>query len=194
MRPSVPVWGSTFRTACSGRAAKRMKSSPNARIDMVGSNVYLIKISARPEILWFSSSIFCNPIWVKGCMVMMNRPSSAGGFAGNDHQRCGRAPALAAVALIDRPPNFGFGSRHRGVIQQASQLAGAAFGQASAPDLVAGVIRPWIETGERDERIRIAERHPLQRIGQRHAHHGADPHNGLQMFLRFHVLWGTGSN
>src|SRR3989338_3287617 len=33
MQLSVPVWGSTFRTACSGRAAKRMKSSPNARIE-----------------------------------------------------------------------------------------------------------------------------------------------------------------
>lgn len=72
--------------------------------------------------------------------------------------------------------------------QQAAQLTRAAFGQASATGFVTGVIRSGVETGERDERIRIAERNSLQRVGQCHAHQGADSHNGLQTLLRFLVL------
>lgn len=127
-------------------------------------------------------------------MVRVNRPCSAGDFAGDDYQGCCRAPTLGAVMLVEGFPDLGLGRRHCCVKQQAAQFAGAAFGPASATDCVAGIIRSGVEAGECNERLRISEGKPFQRIGRRHAHHGANAHNGLQTLLRFLVLRRAGCN
>ena len=62
---------------------------------------------------------------MKRCAIMVDRPGRSGDFAGNDHQRGGRTPALLPVRLVDRFPDSGFNGGHRGVKQQAAQLGGA---------------------------------------------------------------------
>jgi hypothetical protein len=86
--------------------------------------------------------------------------------------------------LVERVPGFGFDGGHRGVLQQPAQLGGPVFGQASATDFVPRVIRSRVKPGKGDERIRVAERHSLQGIGQGAAHQGADSHNGFHTVLR----------
>jgi hypothetical protein len=39
---------------------------------------------------------------------MMNRPGCTCNFSGDDHRRCGRAPAFGPVMLVDGFPDFGF--------------------------------------------------------------------------------------
>ena len=58
-------------------------------------------------------------------MVMMNRPGSAGDFAGDDYQCCGSAPALGAVVLRGMPRNRSHGGIDLG--NQGIQLVRDSF-------------------------------------------------------------------
>jgi|CXWL01.1.fsa_nt_gi hypothetical protein len=108
-------------------------------------------------------------------MITVNRPSGTGDFVGDDNEAGGGVPALSAIMLVNRFPHFGLDRSHRGIKQQTAKFARIALGQTPAPRFVTGIIGSGVKARECDERIRIAEINPLQRVGQCHAHHRPPP-------------------